>query len=122
MSGPRISKILHFVAGTRLMCPNCGTVSSKHKPHSPREEYYWDTRIGPSLVFLHTCHRCGYTDDIGEGFTDSGNDQTEAFVRLSEWEKEANDLQDELDDLRAKIAASKSLWERRWGSEEDYNG
>lgn len=114
-----ISKILHFPAGERLMCPNCGTVSNNHKPHSIRTEYYWDTRVRPSIVFLHTCCRCGYTDSDGPGFIDSGNDHTEDFVNMAEWEREERRLQDELDELRRKIARGKALWDRRWNSTED---
>lgn len=114
-----ISKILHFTAGTRLMCPNCGTISNKHKPHSPREEYYWDTTIGPNFVFLHTCHRCGYTDDEGSGFTDSGNDLRDEFTKLDEWEKELSELRDTVSELENRVAKAKALWEKCWQSDED---
>lgn len=115
-----VSKILHFPAGTRLRCPNCGTISNNHKPHSPREEYYWDEKMNPSFVFLHTCHRCGYTDDIGEGFTDSGNDLREEFVKMQEWDKELDELHDQIADLQLKLVNARELWEKCWESYEDY--
>lgn len=122
MGQPKVSKILHFGPHTRLMCPTCGTISSKHKYHSPRREYYWDTKIGPHDVCLHTCHRCGYTDDEGPGFTDSGNDDRDEFKDLWDRENELNQRQRELDEDRAKFKADQALYARCWQSDEDYNG
>lgn len=117
-----VSKILHFWRHTRLMCPMCGTISSNHKSHSPRIEYYWDTKMGPRDACLHTCHRCGYTDDVGPGFTDSGNDDRDEFKDLYDREAELNARQRELDDDRAKFKEDQDLYARCWQSNEDYNG
>ncbi|WII71742.1 hypothetical protein QJS83_14855 [Bdellovibrio sp. 22V] len=122
MKKVRISKILHFDANTRLMCPNCGTISNKHKPHSPREECYWDEQLSPRFVFLHTCHRCGYTDNEGSGFTDSGNDLRDEFVNMNKWDEELDKLHDQIAELQLKLIKARELWEKCWESTEDYAG
>lgn len=122
MGQPRVSKILHFNAGTRLMCPNCGTISNNHKSHSPRREYYWDMKGYAHDCCLHTCHRCGYTDDEGSGFTDSGNDDRDEFKDLWDRESELNERQRELDSDRAKFKEDQALYARCWQSDEDYHG
>lgn len=122
MGQPRVSRILHFTARTRLMCPSCGTISNNHKAHSPRRERYWDYTGHVMDVCLHTCHRCGYTDDVGPGFTDSGNDDRDEFKNMWDRESELNERQRELDADRAKFKADQALYARCWQSEEDYNG
>lgn len=122
MENAPVSKMLHFSSYTRLRCPHCGTISNNHKAHSPRYERYWYETAHPQLVFLHTCHRCGYTDDIGDGFMDSGNDEREEFKNLYDREAEINKEQDELDYKRAKLKQDLALFERCWQSDEDYHG
>lgn len=122
MSEYPVSKIMHFDANTRLMCPNCCTVSSKHKVHSPRYEHYWDTSFAARFVFLHTCHRCGYTDDTGSGFTDSGNDDRDEFKDLYDRAEQLDKEQSELDAKKYQLQEDQKLYERVWQSDDDYNG
>lgn len=114
-----VSKILHFDAGERLTCPNCSLTSSNHKYHSPGIEYYWDKKVGPHHVCLHTCKSCGYTDDTGSGFTDCGNDSDDKIMSINGWEEELRILEDDVADLKAKIAEGKEIYRRRWLSTED---
>lgn len=102
------------------MCPSCGTVSNKHlcSEHFPYQYFYSD--FPPSWVCHHTCHRCGYKDDHGSGFTDSGNYGCDETKDLYKWENEdLPQLEDELAELKHKIAKGKSRWAELWDTKED---
>lgn len=103
------------------MCPYCGTISSNHKSHSPRREYYWSIRSYLHDCCLHTCRRCGYTDDIGPGFTDSGNDDRDEFKDLWAREADLNKRQRELEEDFIRLKHDQDLYAKCWQSEEDYN-
>ncbi len=114
------SGIMLFDAHTRLMCPDCGIVSNNHLCSDPFfYQYKHSPFIGPQLVCHHTCHRCGYKDDMGSGFTDSGNYECEETSGLQEWEEELSQLEDEIAELKEKIANGKRRWSMLWDVDTD---
>lgn len=116
-----ISKIMLFPPRTRLMCPECCIVSSTHLCSDLFiYQYFHSPTFPPSWVCHHTCHRCGYKDDHGRGFTDSGNYECEETKDLYKWEQEdLPQLEDELAELKHKIAKGKARWAELWDNKED---
>lgn len=111
--------ILRFNAHTRLMCNSCGTVSNNHI--IVEDSLFDDVYHGhlTENVCLHKCHRCGYVDNMGSGFTDSGNYQSDETDGLHEWEEEIADLEDELAVLRHKLENGRKRWAELWNTNED---
>lgn len=115
-----ISRIMLFNASERLMCPDCGIVSNNHLCSDPFfYKYVHSPDFPPQFVCHHTCHRCGYKDDTGSGFTDSGNYECDETSGLNQWEEELSELEDEIADLRVKIANGKRRWEMLWNVDTD---
>lgn len=115
-----VSGIMLFDSQERLMCPDCGTVSNKHLCSAPFfYQYKHSPFIGPQFVCHHTCHRCGYKDDVGSGFTDSGNYESEETDGIQEWEREIDELEDELAILRQKLENGKRRWAMLWHVDHD---
>lgn len=114
-----ISNNLLFPAGTRLMCPNCGTISNNHKASLPLyAQYRHGIPDNPQWVSFHTCS-CGYCDDSGGGFTDSGNYECDDTRDIQKWEDELAELEEEMEELKYKIQKGKDRWEELWGTNED---
>lgn len=114
----KVSLIMHFSAEEKLQCPQCGLTSKKHKVHSPRYERY--LKDGTDyFVFLHTCKRCGYTDDQGDGFLDEANDDTPDFREIPHLQKSIYELENEIETLRFRLQKSEAKYKRRWVSDED---
>lgn len=110
------------------MCNACGTVSSKHRMGMPFEYVYSvplgkDSSFshGPYFACHHYCHRCGNDDDTGIGFLDSGNYECDETSDIQKWEKELSDLEDEVADLKHRIAKGKARWAELWETDEDAN-
>lgn len=114
------SSILLFDANVRLMCPDCGIVSNNHLCSEPFfYQYKYSPFMGPQFVCHHTCHRCGYKDDTGSGFIDSGNYESEETDNINNWERELRDLEDEVAELQHKIEKGKHRWKMLWQVDHD---
>ena len=115
-----VSGIMLFDSNERLMCPHCGITSNNHFCSAPFfYQYTHSPFIGPQLVCHHTCHRCGYKDDIGSGFIDSGNYECDETSGLNEWEEELSELEDEIAELKEKITRGKRRWDMLWNVKTD---
>lgn len=114
------SPIMLYPSTERLLCPDCGIVSNHHDCSVPfYYQYTASPFLSPQLVCYHTCHRCGYKDDTGHGFTDSGNYECEETRDIQEWEEELIDLEDQIAELKHKIEKGKKRWEMLWNVSTD---
>ena len=115
-----VTRNLLFPPRTRLMCPDCGTISNNHKISEPFfAQYSQSPFIGAQYVCYHTCHRCGYCDNTGHGFTDSGNFHCDDTDNLYEWNEELTRLEDEISELRERIKKGEALFARLWQTNDD---
>lgn len=111
-------QILRFMPGTRLLCNSCGLVSNNHHVMADSLDdytYYDHTTTG----VIHICKACGYSDDFGDGFTDSGNYECYDTQDLHKWQEELRELENEVDDLKHKIAKAEARWAELWYTKED---
>lgn len=115
-------EILRFSARTRLMCPTCGLISNNHivVEGSYHRGIYHGHSSGD--VVLHKCKSCGYVDNDGNGFTDSGNYESDETDRLYEREEELNKKKREVQFLEASLKESLRRWDELWSTDEDAQG
>lgn len=129
MSKPIRSIKLHYNEGTRLMCPNCLTVSNHHIALEPQTFIYLGGK--PYTACYHICHRCKATDMPWDGSGDFG-DYNKQFIDSANYESydydhnEINHAQEQVKILERELNHYKDLLEKAekhyaslWQTDED---
>lgn len=126
---------LLFSPGTRLMCPNCLTVSNSHNVLDFLFYIYTTPAFETKSYFAcyHECKSCGATDapfwenkepsQCNICFIDSGNYESSDYIpgNISKWTKELEQALEEVRLLKSQIKRAQDDFNKYWGTSEDVN-
>ncbi|WLY87228.1 hypothetical protein [Vibrio phage vB_VibM_83AMN] len=129
MSKPIESNKLHFNAGTRLMCPDCLTVSNHHIAVETHEFVYLGGK--PYIACYHVCYKCGASDmpwtgegtfmDANKQFIDSANYESYDYNHneINHAQEQVKILERELNHYKDLLEKAEKHYASLWQTDED---